>query len=606
MSGYAALIRAAFELLGGERTWRWWLLGAISLLSAAIEALGAALVFLLVAIISAPDASVTVPLLGEVASFFPGRTPREIKVIFAIGVGSFFVLRAGVVLGRTYVTSRLISNAQATIAGDMLDGYLSLPYLFHTQRSSAELLRNIYGSTAKLVSGIVMPVIAMATELLLTFALLTTLILLSPRTMLITSAGLGVTLAIIQRFVRPRLVEFGHLVEAASARSISAIQQSLGGIRDIKMLRREASFSKVHLDARLEIAQAGYRSSVLSGLSPLAIETSLILAIIAVFVLATTGDGSVERTLATLAVFAYVGLRLQPILQRMVGFLNTLSSNRAAVDILSEDRRIIREWQSKVAGEVPGDTPASMASPEEPFSREISFADVTFSYNSGSEPVLRDINLTINRGEFIGICGPTGGGKSTLVDLLVGLLQPTSGTISVDDRPLGRRPVGWWDQLGVVSQSVFLTDDSLRNNIAFGESVEGSIDEDRLLRCVRRAQLDPVVVDLPDGLDTIVGERGVRLSGGQRQRVAIARALYREPEVLVLDEGTSALDGATERALVTAIDEATHERTLIAIAHRISTIRNADRIVVIAAGRIQDIGTYEELLERSELFCALA
>jgi ABC-type multidrug transport system fused ATPase/permease subunit len=178
--------------------------------------------------------------------------------------------------------------------------------------------------------------------------------------------------------------------------------------------------------------------------------------------------------------------------------------------------------------------------------------------------------------------------------------------VNIDGIPLGRRPLWWWDQLGVVSQNVFLTDDTLRNNIAFGEQVGGKVDEARLARCVERAQLGPVVGHLAGGLDTIVGERGVRLSGGQRQRVAIARALYREPEVLVLDEGTSALDGATERALVTAIDAATHERTLIAIAHRISTIRNADRILVVDSGRIVDQGTYDELIDRNGLFQSLA
>ena len=352
------------------------------------------------------------------------------------------------------------------------------------------------------------------------------------------------------------------------------------------------------------IAKVGYKSSVLTSLSPLAIETALILTIVAVFVLATTGDGSVERTLATLAVFAYVGLRLQPILQRMIGFLNTLNKNQAVVDILIEDRRIIREWQDAVAKESNGSSTAH--APVVPLTREIRFDHVDFAYSDDGAPVLHDVSLTIQRGEFIGICGPTGGGKSTLVDLLIGLLQPTSGTVSVDGIALGRRPLWWWDQLGVVSQNVFLTDDTLRNNIAFGEATHGKVDEERLARCVRRAQLEPVVARLADGLDTVVGERGVRLSGGQRQRVAIARALYREPQVLVLDEGTSALDGATERALVAAIDEATHERTLITIAHRISTIRAADRILVVADGRIVDQGTHDELLARNELFQALA
>jgi ATP-binding cassette subfamily C protein len=358
----------------------------------------------------------------------------------------------------------------------------------------------------------------------------------------------------------------------------------------------------MHLDARLTIARVGYRSGVLSRLSPLAIETSIILTIVAVFVLTTTGDTSNERTLATLALFAYVGLRIQPILQSLLGFINTINSNEAVLKNLIHDHDEILAWRDSIEAEAAVPTITSTAG----FSDELRFNGVSFAYQAGGTEVLRDVDLSIRRGEFIGICGPTGGGKSTLVDLLVGLLQPTSGTVTVDGRPLGRRPFWWWDQIGVVSQQVFLIDDTLRNNIAFGDSLSGRIDEERLQRCVRRAQLESVVTQLPSGLDTVVGERGVRLSGGQRQRVAIARALYREPEVLVLDEGTSALDGATERALVDAIDEATNGRTLIAIAHRISTIRAADRILVVSDGRVVDQGTHDELLGRNALFQALA
>ena len=603
MNSYSAIVRQAFGLIGGDRPWRWWFLGFVSLFNAGLEAAGAALVYLLVALISTPDASVTLPLIGDVASYFPGLSPREIKIVFAVGVGVFFVVRAGVVLVQQYVTSRLVNNSMALIAGEMLEGYLTLPYLFHTRRSSAELIRNTYQGTSKLVSGIVLPVLSMATELLLGIALLVTLILLAPQAMLLTSVALSLTLFVIQRVIKPRLIAFSRETEAASADSIGAIQQALGGIRDIKLLQREDAFARIHLEARLVIARVGYRSSVLTSLSPLAIETSLILTIVAVFVLATTGGGDIERTLATLAVFAYVGLRLQPILQRMIGFLNTLNKNQAVVEILIEDRKEIADWRAAVAAE-PVLSPADRRTTE--FQDSIVFDHVDFAYAEDGPRVLQGIELTIRRGEFIGICGPTGGGKSTFVDLLVGLLQPTAGSIAVDGVPLGRRPLWWWDRLGVVSQSVFLIDSTLRNNIAFGEQVGGKVDEARLVRCIERAQLDSVVAQFDDGLDTLVGERGVRLSGGQRQRVAIARALYREPEVLILDEGTSALDGATERALVAAIDGATHERTLIAIAHRISTIRDADRILVVADGRIQDIGTHDELLERSELFRALA
>ena len=602
MRSYIDIVQQAFRFIGNERVWRWWFLGAVSLVMTVIEAAGAALVYLLVAIISTPDASLTLPLIGDLTQLFPDFSSREIKLGAAIFVGLFFVVRAGVLLVQGYVTSRIVNNSFALVAGRMLEGYLSMPYLFHTQRSSAELIRNTYAGTSKLMSGIVLPVLSIFTQLLLGLSMLGTLVTLAPQAMLVTGSGLAVTVLLIQRFVRPRLVTLSARSEVAGKESIAAIQQGLGGIRDIKLLQREDAFARIHLKARLTIAEVGYRASVLSRLSPLAIETSIILTIVAVFVLTTSGDASNERTLATLALFAYVGLRIQPILQSLLGFINTINSNEAVLQNLLADKQEIDTWSQAVVDD--GDRSAATRGVH--FTSEIAFDGVSFAYGENAGEVLRSVDLSIRRGEFIGICGPTGGGKSTLVDLLVGLLQPTAGVVSVDGLALGRRPLWWWSQLGVVSQQVFLIDDTLRNNIAFGDSVTGKVDEERLARCVRRAQLESVVQQFADGLDTIVGERGVRLSGGQRQRVAIARALYREPEVLVLDEGTSALDGATERALVTAIDEATHERTLIAIAHRIATIRNADRILVIADGRLQDVGTHDELLARNELFQALA
>jgi ABC-type multidrug transport system fused ATPase/permease subunit len=596
------IIRRAYIQIGSQRRWRWYLLAGISLSMTAVEALGAALVYLLVALISSPDATLELPLLGDLASLFPGLSSRQLRVGAAAFVGLFFLIRALVLLAQKYVQNRLVANSSALLAGELLEGYLSMPYLFHTQKSSAELIRNTYGGVEKLLNSIVMPALSLVTQIILSLSLLVTLIVLAPAAMLLTTVALGVTLLFLQGFIRPRLVELSRQSEEAGKQSIGAIQQSLGGIRDIKLLQREDAFSRLHLTQRFILARNNYTAGLLSSLSPIAIETSVILAIVGVFVLTTTGSGGSQGALATLAVFAYVGLRLQPALQAVIAHVNQINSNVAMLEIIETDRDEIAAWRASVAAE----RTENGGAPSTAFHDAIRAEGVTFRYRPDLEPVLRDVDLTIRKGEFIGICGPTGGGKSTLVDLLVGLLQPTEGTVSVDGVPLGRRPLWWWAQLGVVSQAVFLTDDTLRQNIAFGSLASEEVDEDRLARCVRRAQLEPVVADLPDGLDTIVGERGVRLSGGQRQRVAIARALYREPEVLVLDEGTSALDGATERALVTAIDEATHERTLIAIAHRISTIRSADRILVVAGGRVVDQGTHDELLARNELFQALA
>ena len=596
------IVRRAFAQIGRERRWRWWALGATSVVMTGVEAAGATLVYLLVALISAEDATVELPLLGDLAGLLPGLTSRELRIAAAIAVGLFFVLRALVLVAQKYAQGRIVANSSALLAGQLLDGYLTMPYVFHTRKSSAELIRNTYGGVQKLLNGIVLPAISIITESALAVSLFVTLVALAPVAMLVTASALGLTLWLLQSFVRPRLEVISRRNEEAAMRALAAIQQVLGGIRDIKLLRRERAFSRIHLEQRLITARNSYQSTLLASLSPIAIETSLILAIVAVFVLTTAGEGGSRGALATLAVFAYVGLRLQPVLQNLIRYVNQIDTNVAILDIIEAERREIADWAREVDGES-GSRPATAI---RPFSDRIEARGLTFRYREDLEPALRGVEFTFRRGEFIGICGPTGGGKSTLIDLIVGLLQPTEGVITVDGRPLGRRPTWWWDQLGVVSQGVFLTNDTLRRNIAFGALDDREVDEERLARCVGRAQLESVVADLPDGLDTVVGERGIRLSGGQRQRIAIARALYREPEVLVLDEGTSALDGATERALVHAIDEATHERTLIAIAHRISTIRSADRILVVDGGRVVDQGTHDELLDRNALFRALA
>ncbi len=589
----------ALALVGPDRRWRWYLLAFFSLSLAAVEAIGAGLIYLLVSLIASPEATVALPVIGDLAGIFPELTSRQLRAGAAVFVAVFFVLRSVYLLGLNYLQARIVANASAVMASNLLDGYLELPYLFHTQRGTPELMRNTMGGVQKVLTGVLVPTLTIATKILLSVTLLGTLIFLSPAAMLTASAILGTTVLVIQRVVRPKIIDLARRSEVASKDSIGAIQQSLGGIRDIKLLQREDAFAGIHREQQLLLARNSYLSGLLTSFSPLAIETAMMLSIVTVFVLATVGTAGSQAALPVLAVFAYVGLRLQPVLQEIVGYINKLAANLPMLDIIEGDRRIIDDWRRAVTGEadpVLGDGQTDRST--------IRFVDVSFAYSDDGPVVLRQIDLTIRQGEFVGICGPTGGGKSTLADLLVGLLQPTAGTITIGDRPLGRRPTWWWDRIGVVSQSVFLTDDTLRNNIAFG--VGGKADEARLARCVERAQLLPVIQSLPEGLDTLVGERGIRLSGGQRQRVAIARALYREPEVLVLDEGTSALDGATERALVAAVEQATHERTLIAIAHRISTIRDADRILVIADGRIQDSGTYDELIARNALFQALA
>jgi ATP-binding cassette, subfamily B, bacterial PglK len=598
MNPFRVLSRT-LALLGPERRWRWVALVLMALTVAGLEAVGALLMYTLMSLVGGPGDAIALPLLGDLSEVLPDTSRETLLVSVALAVGIFFVVRGVVIVGQAYVQARLVNNAAANLSGHLVRGYLAMPYLVHTQRNSAELVRNSVVSVTTLTGNVILPLAHIIAESVVALALVAVLFWAAPLATLLAALVFAPLIWILLRTIQPRIKRLGRRAQSAKKESLKAVQQALGGVRDIKLLGREAYFARVFLDQRREYAKTAYVRGALVDLPRALIETTLVLVIVAVFVIAVLDEGGVEGLLSTLGVFAYTGLRLQPSLRGIVKALNDMKFGAAVLDDLADDRRRVDEAIDRERQRATGENA------EFELHRELRLERVEFSYDADARPALQEVDLVIRRGEFIGICGPTGGGKSTLVDLIAGLLEPTAGEIRVDGRDLHEHRHGWWRQLGVVSQSVFLVDDTIRNNIALGRA-PGKVDEDRLQRAVRRAQLGDVIADLPDGLDTYVGERGIRLSGGQRQRVAIARAFYREPAVLILDEGTSALDAATEAALVAAIDELQEGRTLIAVAHRLATVRRADRIVVVEGGRIVAEGPYSELLQRSDLFRALA
>lgn len=604
------------RLLGRERSGRWALLVGVGIVASGFEMLGALAIYLLLGLLTAPDTVTEFPLVGGLVTLLPARDVNQLRVWMAIVVIAFFVVRAFVLVTRNYLEARVVANAGVLLADRLLTGYVAMPYPFHTRRNSAELIRNAYTSTTQLQQLVMLPLAFLAGDIVVLIGLGIVVLASDPQSAIIAILFLGgVTLA-IQKVLRPRLETWGVRSQDAATGSVKAVQQALGGIRDIKLLGQEQPFLESHREFRMKGARAGYLSLAASSIPRALIEFGLVAAVVVLMLLTLASGSSVEQTLSALGLFAYVGLRLQPVLQRMVTSINSIRSGAPIVTDLARDLQQIEAWQARVRTEADESHAVARSASRAPhgdttpprLSTAIELMDVSFTYPSEEasvRPALRNVDLRIAKGEFVGICGPTGGGKSTLLDLVIGLLEPTSGQVRIDGRELGAQPTWWWSQLGVVSQQIFLVDDTLRSNIAFGVR-DADLDRERLDRCVDHAQLRPMLEGLPSGLDTIVGERGVRLSGGQRQRVAVARALYREPPVLVLDEGTSALDAATESRIITALDAASADRTLIAVAHRIGTIRHADRILVVADGRVQDQGTYDELVVRSRLFCDLA
>lgn len=578
------------------RRGRWIGLVLIGVLASLFDAGGAVLIFALLTMTS-ESGSVDIPIIGNLDSRFPELAKDQLLIYLTAFCAVYFLIRAGIFLLQTYLQHRTAYDTGVNLSKRLLRGYLSMPYSYHLRRNSAELIRNAQESIDVLARFAFVPAIGLASDTLLLVGLVAVLAVVAPLETLVALLGIGPLVLILLRAVQPRLASLGAMSQEKEKQSLQSLQQALEGIRDIKVLDRSEFFQSRFGRHRTALARSHYLQATLVDVPRVALEAVIVLVILTLFAIAITGGRSLTGVVALLGLFAYAVFRTMPAINRVMMNLNYLRFGTAAIDHVYDDLMLVESKQEEVS---PDGADAAIV-----FDHHIALEDVAYRYDDEGEDVLHNIDLSIKRGESIGIVGPTGGGKTTLVDILLGLLTPTSGTVKIDGVDVTENVAAWQRHLGMVSQTVFLLDDTLRRNIALGLEDE-EIDEDKVAKAVQVAQLEDFVASLAEGLDTVVGERGVRLSGGQRQRVAIARALYHEPSVLVFDEGTSALDNITEAELIRALDRLREARTIIIVAHRLSTVRHCDRILMVMDGVIADSGTYDELSERSQEFRRLA
>ncbi len=587
-------IRQSLYLMGRAQRKLWFMLVGLALLTSGLEIVAAALVFVLLGLVANPDGNVALPLLGDIRGMFGGGSERTMLLtLIGIMVG-FFILRFIAAMVTQYVMTRVVQNSAARLSTRLVRGYLGLPYSYHLTHSSSEVIRNGHQAILEVVYSVFTPLIRVTAEVLMVFGILVLLVLVSPIGTALALGVVGGSTLILLLVVQPRQKRFGTVAHAMHKETLGSLSQSVQGVRDIKVLGRERFFSDAYGSARRRLARMMYLRDALDQLPRLVIETSLILFILVFFAFTIARGSGAQGALSILGLFAYAGLRLQPSLQKIVGGFNSIRFSTAPVADIYRDLKMIE------ASSVDEPSPDIL-----PFSDEIAMEGVSFTYEGADSPALSGVDLRIKRGEQIGICGPTGGGKSTLVDIIVGLTVPNSGKVTVDGKDITSDVRAWQRNLGVVSQMVFLVDDSLRRNIAFGVP-DGDIDEDAVREAVELAQLESFLASLPTGLDSVVGERGVRISGGERQRIAVARALYHRPEVLIFDEGTSALDRTTEQELMNALRRLRGTHTILLVAHRLSTVRDADRVVFVRNGKVEGVGTFEGLKEENSLFREMA
>jgi ATP-binding cassette subfamily C protein len=585
----------SIEMLPAPMRRRWLMLIPLALVTGLAEMVAAGGILALVSLLADPSAQ-PLPWLAPWLARLPwhGRTAMVVQV--AVILAAFSIAKSALTLAAAYLRIRVSHDASAQLASGMLRRYLSAPYPFHFRRNSAELIRNCTSSIGEVLGGVLASATSLVSDVLMASGVLAVLVLASPGVALACGAALLVLMWGVLRFTRRLAGRHGEHSYEVSAAILQSLQQALGGIKEVKVLGRERYFFDVFAERQRQMRQLGYLGVTLSTVPPMVIQTVLFCGALALVVVLTLAGKSGVQTLPIASVFGYAGMRILPMAQTVVLTLNGIRGRKRWVDELHAD---YRELEAAV------EAADARSSHYVSFTDRIDLEDVTYTYPGNAAPALAGVTLAIRRGESIGIVGPTGAGKSTLVDLVLGLLPPSAGRILVDGEPIAAGASPWKRRVGYVPQALFLIDDTLRRNIALGIRDE-EIDDDRIRDVARMAQLDQFLADLPYGLETRVGERGIRLSGGERQRVAIARALYHDPDLIVFDEATASLDVATEAEVTRTIEALRGVKTMIVIAHRLSSVKNCDRLVWVRAGRIDAIGSFEELRQRSGEFRALA
>jgi len=556
----------------------WLLLLTLAGAVAELLSLGAVLPF--IAILADPVAAAQNEYIARVMAAAGIGQSDLVLAISAVFAG-VVVLAIGTRLLLLKMNIRFSHALGAELGEALYARTLRRPYLFHVSRNTSEIIGAL-NKVSKVVTGYMQPMLTGFAAAISSVAIVAMLVAVQPLVALTGAAVFGGCYFLVARWVRQRLHEDGVVISLANNERIQVVQEGLGGIRDVILDRAQQIFENRFAVIEQHLRDAQATNQFHASFPRLAVEAIGMLLLIGFAFFVTQRGHALAALLPIIGAFALGAQKLVPLLQQIYAGWSAAVSSRPLVEHVLQ----LLEF------EPPAGCPEDI-----PFRSEIRFDDISFSYAGGeaSVRVLHDVNLVLRRGEKVGIVGITGSGKSTLVDVLMGLLAPTQGNLLVDGTPINADNADAWHRhIAHVPQAIYLSDASIAENIAFGVAPD-RIDQARMEAAARVACIHEYIAGLPEGYATAVGERGVRLSGGQRQRIGIARALYKQVGVLVLDEATSALDDRTEREVMRGIYAATSDATVVMIAHRLTSLRDCDRILHVAKGRIVRESRYDEL-----------
>ncbi len=565
------------------------------LVGSLLEMLGVGFVVPFISLISQPDLLQQQPFLNWLYQRLNSPASTQFILLLCLLYLGIYLFKNTYIAGMYYLQYRFVFTKQRKLADQLLKRYLFAPYISHLQRNTAVLIRNLTEEVNHLFSGVLVPFVIFITELTVLTGLVILLVLLKPIPSLLLGLFFGSAGLIFYRCFKAQLSQAGGERQTHFAQVLQQVNQGLGGVKETKLLGRENFFLEHHSFHRKKFVQALQLLETLQQLPKLYFETLAIFGLLGIVMIMLWQGASMTDVLPTLSLFAAAAFRLMSALNRVLNGLNQMSFSRYALDVIANE---FRELDVKTHC-----LPSQKTIIPE-LKSELTLETVSYGYPQAKNAVLKNVSMRIPQGNSVGFVGTSGAGKTTLVDVILGLLTPTTGKVAVDGVNIQDDLRGWQQQIGYIPQGIYLCDDTLRGNIAFGVP-ETEISDEQVWSALKSAQLETWVKSLPEGLETVVGERGVRLSGGQRQRVAIARSLYHNPQVLVMDEATAALDNETEADIMAAVEQLSGEKTLIMIAHRLTTVKNCDCLYFLEEGEIIDQGTYEQLRDRHANFFRL-
>ncbi|RKD23176.1 ABC transporter [Ammoniphilus oxalaticus] len=556
--------------------------------AAILETVGIGLIVPFVTIVTEPSLIQEQAILAYVYDLFQFQSTTTYMIFLVVLLLSVFVIKNLYLLLFNYIQNRVILNQQTSLSQRLLKVYLTKPYVFHLQQNSAVLLRNVNSEVPKVFQGIIMSAFQLFTEILVIVCILALLLITSPTATLVAAVLLAGSVSIFFRVFRKKISSLGKEQQAVTSAMIKWINQGLGASKEIKVSGKEAFFINAYTKQSHIRAQNSRYLKMLEQAPRLFIETLLVsVVLITMLVIILQGLNTTELV-STMALFAMAAFRLMPSITRVVAMITTIRYSHPALSVVYEDLYINNDPSQSEPKSLFEGRPLEINKGKRTFVDSIKLQDVRFRYPGQEGLSLKDVSLTIPIGQSVAFIGESGAGKTTIVDAILGLLEPEKGEILVDGKRIQDQKLAWQQKIGYIPQSIFLSDDTIRGNVAFGIE-QDQVSDEEVWRALDQAKLKEFVQSLPNQLDTAVGERGVRLSGGQRQRVGIARALYHNPEILFMDEATSALDNQTEAEIMKAIDGLKGEKTLIIIAHRLSTIKNCDIIFTMSQGKLVSV-----------------